>query len=216
MLDRSLRPLLLAPQQGPRLVRAALRLGDTGAARRAAGHAATIGGRTGTALWTGIARHAGALVDGDPAALRAAVADLRTTPARPALADALLDLARLPGVPVAEALDAAREAAAVYGRVGATGDQDLAQRCERRLRGGARRGAGGGRVRRPAHGLGALTAGERRVAELLAGGATKQHVAAQLFVSFHTVDTHLRAVYAKLGIHTRAELARIWHAPVAG
>jgi DNA-binding NarL/FixJ family response regulator len=62
----------------------------------------------------------------------------------------------------------------------------------------------------PSHGFAALTTREVRVAELVAAGATKQQAAARLFVSFHTVDTHLRAVYAKLGIRTRVQLARLW------
>ncbi|GAB3978466.1 helix-turn-helix domain-containing protein [Plantactinospora veratri] len=57
-----------------------------------------------------------------------------------------------------------------------------------------------------------MTAAETRVAELLAGGATKQQAAASLFVSFHTVDAQLRAVYAKLGVRNRLELARLWAA----
>ncbi|MEE3918408.1 helix-turn-helix transcriptional regulator [Micromonospora sp. BRA006-A] len=48
------------------------------------------------------------------------------------------------------------------------------------------------------------------MAELLAVGRTKQEAARDLFVSFHTVDTHLRSIYAKLGVHNRVELALVW------
>jgi DNA-binding CsgD family transcriptional regulator len=54
-----------------------------------------------------------------------------------------------------------------------------------------------------------LTAAEQRVAALAAEGMTKSRIAAALFVSPKTVDTHLTNVYRKLGIHTRAELARL-------
>jgi DNA-binding CsgD family transcriptional regulator len=55
---------------------------------------------------------------------------------------------------------------------------------------------------------GDLTRSERRVAELVAEGRTNRQVAAALFVTERTVETHLTHVYAKLGIHTRTQLAR--------
>jgi DNA-binding NarL/FixJ family response regulator len=55
-----------------------------------------------------------------------------------------------------------------------------------------------------------LTATERRVADLIAGGATNRDAAAALFVSVRTIETHVASIYRKLGVHTRAELAR-WH-----
>jgi DNA-binding CsgD family transcriptional regulator len=61
----------------------------------------------------------------------------------------------------------------------------------------------GGRTRE--HGL---TAAERRVAALVAEGRTNREVAAALFVGERTVETHLSHVYAKLGVRSRAELAR--------
>ena len=55
---------------------------------------------------------------------------------------------------------------------------------------------------------GGLTPGEQRVAELVAGGLSNKEVAARLYLSVATVDTHLRGVYAKLGIRSRTQLAR--------
>jgi len=52
-----------------------------------------------------------------------------------------------------------------------------------------------------------LTASERRVAELVAGGGTNREVAARLVVSERTVATHLTRIYAKLGLRSRTELA---------
>jgi DNA-binding NarL/FixJ family response regulator len=60
---------------------------------------------------------------------------------------------------------------------------------------------------------GGLTPGERRVAELVAAGLSNKQVAAQLYLSVTTVDTHLRGVYAKLGIRSRNQLARRLGAP---
>ena len=52
-----------------------------------------------------------------------------------------------------------------------------------------------------------LTPTEERVAALVAAGHTNREVAAELFLSVRTVDWNLRKIYAKLGIHTRRELA---------
>lgn len=54
----------------------------------------------------------------------------------------------------------------------------------------------------------ALTASERRVAELAAAGKTNRDVAAALFISPKTVEANLARVYRKLGIRSRAELGR--------
>jgi len=53
-----------------------------------------------------------------------------------------------------------------------------------------------------------LTPAERRVATLVAEGRTNREVAAALFLGERTVETHLSHVYAKLGVRSRAELAR--------
>jgi DNA-binding CsgD family transcriptional regulator len=53
-----------------------------------------------------------------------------------------------------------------------------------------------------------LTAAERRVAALVAEGRTNREVASALFVGERTIETHLSHVYAKLGLRSRAELAR--------
>ena len=51
-----------------------------------------------------------------------------------------------------------------------------------------------------------LSPQERRIAELAATGATSKQIAAQLTISPRTVDTHLRNLYPKLGITSRAAL----------
>ena len=53
----------------------------------------------------------------------------------------------------------------------------------------------------------ALTPHERQVAALVGRGATNKEAAAALFVSPKTIDYHLAAIYRKLEIRSRVELA---------
>jgi len=71
----------------------------------------------------------------------------------------------------------------------------------------------GGRRPQPA---GTLTATERRVSELAASGLSNKEIARALFVSAHTVEVHLSHAYAKLGVHSRARLARLLPTGAAG
>ena len=66
---------------------------------------------------------------------------------------------------------------------------------------------GRGERKRPTSGWEALSPTEQKVAALVAEGLTNAQVGERLFVSRHTVDTHLRHIYGKLGISSRAELA---------
>ena len=56
-----------------------------------------------------------------------------------------------------------------------------------------------------------LTEAERRVATLIGSGETNKSAAALLGVSVNTVGTHLRAVFGKLGIQSRVQLANALH-----
>jgi DNA-binding CsgD family transcriptional regulator len=56
-------------------------------------------------------------------------------------------------------------------------------------------------------GVDALTAQERRVAELAVRGLRNREIAEALFVSLKTVEVHLGRSYAKLGIKGRSQLA---------
>jgi DNA-binding CsgD family transcriptional regulator len=57
-------------------------------------------------------------------------------------------------------------------------------------------------------GVDALTASERRVAELAADGLTNREIAQALFVTHKTVEFHLSRIYQKLDITSRGELGR--------
>ncbi|WP_344133194.1 ATP-binding protein [Pedococcus bigeumensis] len=56
-----------------------------------------------------------------------------------------------------------------------------------------------------------LTRTERAVSRLVAEGLTNGAVARRLYISPHTVNTHLRHVFAKLGVQNRVALAAIVH-----
>ena len=53
-----------------------------------------------------------------------------------------------------------------------------------------------------------LTPTEARVAGLVAQGLSNKQVATELVVSVKAVEAHLTRIYAKLGVHSRAELVR--------
>ncbi|TQM64632.1 helix-turn-helix transcriptional regulator [Humibacillus xanthopallidus] len=65
--------------------------------------------------------------------------------------------------------------------------------------------------RRPATGWQSLSATERSVSALVAEGMTNGAIARRLYISPHTVNTHLRHVFAKLGVSNRVELAVMVH-----
>ena len=65
------------------------------------------------------------------------------------------------------------------------------------------------RFRRPDYGWPSLTDSERSVAAIIAEGATNREAAAQLFLSRHTIDFHLRQIFRKLEINSRVELTRL-------
>ena len=70
--------------------------------------------------------------------------------------------------------------------------------------------AGAGRLAlRPTFGWGSLTPAEEAVSELVAEGLTNREVAEKLYLSPHTVDSHLRHIFRKLDITSRVQLARL-------
>ncbi|MBO0679943.1 AAA family ATPase [Mycolicibacterium sp. S2-37] len=90
------------------------------------------------------------------------------------------------------------EAYEMFTRMGA---QAYAERARRELI------AVGERVRRqPTSSGDALTAQEAQIARLAADGLTNSEIGAQLFISMHTVEWHLRKVFVKLGISSRRQL----------
>jgi DNA-binding CsgD family transcriptional regulator len=64
-------------------------------------------------------------------------------------------------------------------------------------------------------GLDALTASERRVAQLAADGMSNKEIAQTLFVTIKTVEVHLSHAYRKLEISSRAQLDKALRTPAS-
>jgi DNA-binding CsgD family transcriptional regulator len=157
----------------------------------------------------GVALRAAGVVAGGPegeALLREAVGCLERSGVMLERARALAEL----GVLVraagrrSQARSMLREALDVAHHAGAAPLADLA---EAELR------ATGAKPRRVAlSGVEALTASERRVAELAGDGLTNREIAQALFVTMRTVEGHLTRVFAKLALRSRDELPEVLRA----
>ena len=91
--------------------------------------------------------------------------------------------------------------------LGGCGAVRLRDEAARELR---RRGVKtGARRRRSAggDGLAGLSGREREVADLVALGRTNKEIAAELFLSEKTVESHMSRLFGKLGVRSRAEVA---------
>jgi DNA-binding CsgD family transcriptional regulator len=100
--------------------------------------------------------------------------------------------------------DARRQLGAAYDVFARIGAQGFAERARREL------AAAGEKVRKQRVGAGSeLTAQETQIARLAGGGLTNQEIGAQLFISTHTVEWHLRKVFVKLGISSRRQLRTV-------
>lgn len=160
----------------------------------------------GVASLAGTAAHIRASLTDDPASLAGAVAILRASPRPLLLADALADLGSslLTHERTDDAVAALTEAAEIFGRVGAVSGTRAISAL---LRSHGLREVG---VRtaapRPQSGWAALTPTEMRVVALISAGHTNRSAAAELAVSPNTVNTHLRAVFRKLGVTSRVQL----------
>jgi DNA-binding CsgD family transcriptional regulator/tetratricopeptide (TPR) repeat protein len=161
--------------------------------------------RIGTDSAAGAALRCRALRSGDPETALAAVAAYQASNRKVELAMTRAEAA----VALAEAgqLDRAREhfraAADRFAAAGLTREEnriDATMRTHAIHRG--RR-----RSRKPAVGWHSLTPTELSVAKLVGQGMSNPQIAASLFISRYTVETHLKHVFSKLGITSRIVLA---------
>ncbi|HXO09480.1 MAG TPA: LuxR C-terminal-related transcriptional regulator, partial [Solirubrobacteraceae bacterium] len=82
------------------------------------------------------------------------------------------------------------------------------RRIGRRVRSTGRRGAGGMGGAGGADKLASLSGREREVAELVTARKTNREIAADLYLSEKTIESHLSSVFVKLGVNSRADVAR--------
>jgi DNA-binding CsgD family transcriptional regulator len=190
------------------MVRMALAVGDRELAESAVADAnrrAEIS--AGVPSLAAAAAHAAGLLNRDTEKLTEAVSLLERSPRTLALAAAYEDLGlehQRQGTADC-GIDALTQALVLFARAGATQD---AARLRSRLRAlGIRRRVA--TAEKPATGWAAMTKSELGVAHLAADGLTNREIAERLIVSPHTVNTHLRQVFAKLEINSRVDLARL-------
>ncbi len=147
------------------------------------------------------------LVEADAELLLGAVEEYRRCP-RPlelaaGCADAGIHVGRAGRIEDAAAL--LDEAVDVFDRAGAVRD---AVRARAQLRGlGVVRGSRKTPRPRAATGWASLTSTELRVLDLVAQRLSNPELAERLFISRHTVESHLKHIYRKLGVSSRVELA---------
>ncbi|MGH3485959.1 MAG: ATP-binding protein [Nocardioidaceae bacterium] len=207
--DRGQQPdLAFDPMAAPFLVGIAMRAGDEGLATTAAAAADSLSRLNGNVISVVAAGlQAASLLTDDAEGLVEAARAFRSSPRPLSRARADEDAARLllRGRRNGQAVEHLNSALAGYERSGAV--------------------APAGRVReqlaavtsistkqsnqRPKFGWASLTPAELRVARLAATGLTNRDIAAELDLSPHTVESHLRHAFHKLDIRSRVELTRV-------
>ena len=189
------------------LTRLAIMAGDTAVAAAALAAAEPEGQAAAETIRSMIADYCRGLMAADPAALLEAAGRYRSA-GRPLeraqmLAGAAILLAARGDVRAARA--AFTEAVGLYEAMGARFDIDRAaaqlRRCGVRI-------PPQGRRARPATGWDALTPTETKIAYLIGEGQSNSDVAAGLFLSRNTVQTHVSHILAKLSARSRTEIVR--------
>jgi DNA-binding CsgD family transcriptional regulator/tetratricopeptide (TPR) repeat protein len=189
------------------LARVALANGDRETASVAARVAEAEAAHQPLPLRTAMANHCRGLAAGDPALILSAADYFRAAGRVFHQAQALEDAAALEAE--RGQLTAAQEhlAAAVGGYAGLGAAWNIEQAGTRLQSYGVRPSRSAFRAR-PTAGWEALTPTEVKVAYLVADGRSNPDVAAALFLSRNTVQTHVSHILAKLGARSRAEIIR--------
>ena len=192
----------------PQLIQIAYRAGDDESAAAFARSAAVLAEQNPHVDSLAAAgAHARGLVQHDAGLLRQAVRRATVSDSLLVEAAAREDLALLLAGQThqPEAIDQLEAAYASYVQAGAHRDTARVRAALRSL--GVRKRQTS--IARPQQGWQGLTRSERAVVDLVASGLTNREAASALFLSPDTINTHLRHAFAKLGIRSRVELARI-------
>jgi DNA-binding CsgD family transcriptional regulator len=195
-------------EDDPQLVRIAVAAGDEELAEHAIEQAEQrCELNPGVVSFKAAVAHARGLWRSSTRLLDTAASLFETGPRPLPAASALEDLGRLQAAEGAtdDAIASLDRALAIDAQIGASWD---AARVRRRLRQlGVRR-----RIitsKRPATGWEALTSAEAAIAQLASEGKTNREIAETLFISPHTVNSHLRHIFDKLGVNSRVSLTRM-------
>ena len=198
------------------LTRCSLALGRQADAERAAACAQdTVVAMGGLRMATAMAERAAATIaleagDAQLAARRAlasaTAADEVGIPVEAALSRTLAGRALARAGEPERAVAELETAAAALHACGAWRYRDAAELELRRLGRHVHRRTGPGEA--GGHGLASLTERERQVADLVVARYTNPEIAAALFLSPKTVETHLRHIFHKLDVTSRVEVAR--------
>jgi DNA-binding CsgD family transcriptional regulator/tetratricopeptide (TPR) repeat protein len=188
-------------------VRLAVATGDRATARSVVSRAEAVARGSDIPYRRAVGAHCRGLLDQNAAALLRAADDYASAGRRLPRAQALEAAA----MALAETGDSTgarvhfTEAFALYTELGAR--WDLARTQARFRTYGIRRGPHAPH-RRTDRGWSSLTPTEIKVVELVAKGMSNPRIAAQLFLSRRTVQTHVSHVLAKLDLHSRTDIAR--------
>jgi DNA-binding NarL/FixJ family response regulator len=194
----------------PDMARLAVALGDTRRAQQLAKDVALLAGPDPVPSMRATAALCRALADGDPDLMLSAERDYATAE-RPLYQAYAAENAAVLLAQAGRQQEARTElatAADLYEALEARWD---VARAEQRLRREGVRRTGPGARRRPKSGWEALTETERRIAALVAEGNSNPAIAARLFISRRTVQSHVSSILAKLDLTSRVELAVVAH-----
>jgi len=188
-------------------VRLAVTIGDAGSAQKIVQRAEAVAGASDVPHRQAVGPHCRGLLDHDPANLLKAAQHYQAAGRMLPRAQAL----EAAGVALADRGDVAGArthftgAFSLYTSLGA--EWDLARTQAKFRSYGIRRGPRA-RHRRSSQGWSSLTPTELKIVALVARGMSNPQIAAHLFLSRRTVQTHVSHVLAKLNLHSRIDIAR--------
>ncbi len=198
------------------ITRSRVALGQVEAARTAAAGAAAVAERTGTTFSGAMAARAAAalaLAEGDPdrAAEQALLAATRCDEVEARMEAAISRTLAGRALGAAgrqdEAIAVLEQAAREFESYGAVRYRQEAEQELRRLGRQVHRRSAPGKP--GGAGVDTLTQREAEIAALVTDRKTNPEIAAELFLSVKTIETHLRNIFRKLDVASRVEVARV-------